>query len=762
MTTSQPGETPLFRTAIRRLLAPAGLVGLVFFVLSDFLFGDGNTIPSGWRGDTRTYFLAARSFAAEQILLGNLPLWDPHSFAGNPFVGSFQSSVFYPLNALYLVLPFARAISIEFAFHLLLVGLFTHMWLRQRCLHPLACFLAAVSVMFGGAYFLRVLAGALSVLDTLAWTPLLLLCIDRLAERVSAKWTLVAIFAVSMMILAGHPPTAFMAGIAVALYTLPILWTNPERARLLACTASIAVAPMFLTAVQLWTGLDAASEATRQGGMSFEFATSYSFAPESLATLIVPGFLGDQPGDYVGRWFYWDASAYVGLVVFVFAAHAAFYVRGRMTNVLLLLVAALLVLSLGRYTPIYRLLYEVTPVFSYLRAPSKFMFFMTLFVAALGAVGLDSALRDRRSLERSAWVAGALALLLSVCWLYALVSPRVEWLSSPRQLIEGLDDRWRGDVDQWQKALPSQLLATTGIAALTTVCLLIARARGSALRALVIVGLLELVVFARNHHGTIELEKIEFQHPVVRWVYETAGTNRVFESGFTSNMALGVRGYGLWGYNAFALLRYREFVAFTQNRDAHSLDNMSQNHLEVFHPLFSMLRGEYQLDQSKVWQRPDVLPRFLLVREHRVVEGRDDIFAAIGDSRFDPRRTVILEQQPRPSPARGPSGGSITLLEESTDMISLEVDLPSAAILVVTDSYARGWRASALSGSSQSEYAVLPANYVLRAVPLAAGHHRIRLAYEPLSYRLGLWVSGVSGTLFVAVAVYVIRRRARS
>ena len=174
------GSTP----AAWRLLAPAGLAAILVFVFFDFLLGDGSHFPSHWLGDTHRYFVAARSFGAEQILQGNLPLWNPHSFAGTPFVGVFQSSVLYPINAIYLVLPLARAISLEFALHLFLLGLFTHLWLRRRRLHPLACFFAAASASFGGACFLRVLAGALTVIDTLAWTPLVLLSIDGLAERV--------------------------------------------------------------------------------------------------------------------------------------------------------------------------------------------------------------------------------------------------------------------------------------------------------------------------------------------------------------------------------------------------------------------------------------------------------------------------------------------------------------------------------------------------------------------------------------------------
>jgi hypothetical protein len=127
---------------------------------------------------------------------------------------------------------------------------------------------------------------------------------------------------------------------------------------------------------------------------------------------------------------------------------------------------------------------------------------------------------------------------------------------------------------------------------------------------------------------------------------------------------------------------------------------------------------------------------------------------------FDPRRVVILEQEPDPPPARTSSRGRIELLDESTDHLSLEVELDAPAILLVTDAFESGWRAVALDGSVQSEYQVLPANYVLRAVPLMAGRHRLRLLYSPLAYRAGAWSTGVSCVaLLMAGAYWCLQRR---
>src|SRR5262249_18275382 len=86
-------------------------------------------------------------------------------------------------------------------------------------------------------------------------------------------------------------------------------------------------------------------------------------------------------------------------------------------------------------------------------------------------------------------------------------------------------------------------------------------------------------------------------------------------------------------------------------------------------------------------------------------------------------------------------GDAVRLLEASTDRLRIEADVARPAILVVTDSYSAYWRARPLEGSVQAAYDVVPANYVLRAVPLAAGHHRLELEYVPPYYRVGFAIS---------------------
>jgi hypothetical protein len=84
-------------------------------------------------------------------------------------------------------------------------------------------------------------------------------------------------------------------------------------------------------------------------------------------------------------------------------------------------------------------------------------------------------------------------------------------------------------------------------------------------------------------------------------------------------------------------------------------------------------------------------------------------------------KEVILESQPDPAPQPPREMSRVRMLESSTDSVTVEADAKTPLLLLMTDTYSSGWRALALPGSSQARYQIMPANYCLRAIPLAAG-----------------------------------------
>jgi len=193
----------------------AFLVPALFFDV--FFFGTDRVI-SAPGADISQQFIHWRHYGFSELCSGNLPLWNPHIFAGTPFMAGFQSALFYPLNWIYCFSPLVTAINGSIALHLFLMGSFMHVWLIYRRFHPAAALAGGTMVMFSGPYFLHVYAGHLSNLCAMVWAPLIFLAVDGLRRNFNQskihldaifRWTSLGAGSVAMQILAGHPQITY-------------------------------------------------------------------------------------------------------------------------------------------------------------------------------------------------------------------------------------------------------------------------------------------------------------------------------------------------------------------------------------------------------------------------------------------------------------------------------------------------------------------------------------------------------------------------
>jgi uncharacterized membrane protein YfhO len=75
---------------------------------------------------------------------------------------------------------------------------------------------------------------------------------------------------------------------------------------------------------------------------------------------------------------------------------------------------------------------------------------------------------------------------------------------------------------------------------------------------------------------------------------------------------------------------------------------------------------------------------------------------------------------------------------------------------VLSDSWYPGWRATVDGREARIERADLH----FRAVYLEAGTHRVEFAYRPMSYLIGLGITGITlAAVVVGLAAMAIRRR---
>jgi len=119
-------------------------------------------------------YLPWRIYAVSSVRAGLIPLWNPYAFCGTPFLANLQSTVLYPLNAIFLITGARHGFGVSALLHLILGGLFMYGFLRTLRLHPAAALLGALVLMFSGFTVAWLEYPTLS-LWTFMWLPLVLL-----------------------------------------------------------------------------------------------------------------------------------------------------------------------------------------------------------------------------------------------------------------------------------------------------------------------------------------------------------------------------------------------------------------------------------------------------------------------------------------------------------------------------------------------------------------------------------------------------------
>jgi hypothetical protein len=622
--------------------------------------------------------------------------------------------------------------------------------------------------MFSGPFFLHIYAGHLPHLGAMAWAPLLFCAIDGLIRERSTRWYLVGVLALTMQILAGHPQYVFYTAIAAGLYSLLRLVKAPRRASLLLGLGSIYLGAAALTAVQLLAGLQAVSESARSGGAPYSFAAMFSFPPENFLTLLVPSLFGSM-GDYWGRWYLWEMSLFIGVTGLALALYGAVCGSRDMRLFSVSMVLILSILALGAYTPLFGLLYAFVPGFGSFRANAKFIFLVAMFAVMLSGVGLDDLLNNPRWRRRLALILGISGLLVGAVGLWIQISASFGSNGTWGQVMSAIAATQQSYLPPAQYEAQA-FISEAGLAAAKAVfycsmtCVLLSlllwRSHFSPRLVYLIplIAALELFVFARSNRPTFDLETTRL--PLLQQFYDDhPGDYRVLIPP-NPNSAMMTGSQDLWGFDPGMLKRYAQLMALTQGRDP---DAVTQNlELSRIHPLFKMLRTRYFLvsegGKQGLEEIPSPLSRLELIQDWVLLPQRDRIFAALNHPGFDPRQQVILETTPDPAPVKGKAKGSATVTETGTDYLIVEASLPAPAILLITDNYSSGWRAVALPGSTQEHYDLLPANYVLRAVPLSAGNHHLRIEFAPLGFRIGKWISLVSLIFFAGLITWNWKR----
>jgi len=739
------------------------LLALVLILFADILMAPATHLLSQVNLDMDIQFLAWRSFGFSELAKGNLALWNPHIYSGTPFFAGAQSALLYPPNWLHLIMPLPAAINLNIILHVYLMGLCTYLWGRGQHLSILASTFMGTLVMLSGPFFLRIHSGHLPHLSVMPWFPLILLALDKMRHAFNFRWLILGVFALVMQILAGHPQYTFYGALAALLYGFLSAEKTSYRHYLLGFV-SIYILGAACSAVQLLSILDATAESIRSQALSYDFASAFSLPPENFLTLFLPFGLGNEVQlPYQGRWYYWEACIYGGLIstLILLTTNPKTF---KQNTKLYIMLGILILLTLGAYTPLHLWLYHNMPGFDRFRSPAKFAIYFILFFALLCGQAFDR-LKQDQNMTVHALTTGIFTALLYAFANFCQSNQGLVWAEEILLQMQASGETFHngtpaptlemvtgfiGDHIYWQAFLATGLTLAFALP--------LQRLRPTLILCLMVIEMLSVALPLRTTRPFF----YDYPTPWQETLAQSPKDIRVFhDNSIAANQGMAFGSNDLWGYDPLVLKRYAQFMHFALAGHDPKQANQYLPKLS-FPPILNMLRAAYVFQNNKsepVKPLPEPLERLELIYKYTLPANDSALLNTLISADFNPKEMVLLEEEPNLKPTQAHAKNKATIKQSDTDFFDAEIILETPAIVLITDNYSKGWHAKDLKG--QQEYRIMRANYTLSAIALESGHHHIRVEYRPLAFRLGAWVSILSivGLAFSALIISKRRRK---
>ena len=712
-------------------------------------------------GDVVTAFFPYRVLASRAWRDG-FPIWEPNLQAGKPFLANPQSALFYPPNALFYILPVPIAWCLACFFRPFLAAVFTALLVRRLGASSTGGLIAGLIFAFSG--FMTVWQ-AQAMVDAALWLPLICYSVVRLHEERSGVAVAVAAIAFAMPVLAGHPETAIhvtLVGVALALFLAalrPAKQATWQPFRYLALFGAGGLLAMGVAAVQMLATLEWVPRINR------DLDIIWPAVPlRNVIGLVSRDIL--SPSNSFGLQIP-EQAAYVGMIAFLAFPIAWLHSQRRYTVFFTLLTIAALCVAYG-IGPLYTLSLHV-PILMGIKN-SRLILVVTFGVAVLAGLGV-SVLENLEKEERKRRIRAALFAAAGVC-LAALMIYLVQVNLIARPVGHS----------RYPKASLLFLSLVTILGASRLAGLLHGRLFNFALVGVV---LADVCSFS---YGFFPFERPEAIPPEVAFFSRISPNSpepvRLMQLGevYTENSQLlyGIQSSG--GYE-IPLRRIAEFAKGAMDNDMGTalimdsrqvldltdrrIDMLSTKYYVVSNAdaLYKRLlespdrfRFLYEFGNTSMFENLRAMPPAFLVPTSgmTVIKDREAQMSLIRSPEFDPARTVVVEE-PLAVPSADGVPGTVQWISRKNASLQLRVDNETQSVLVLSQIFYPGWKAF-VDGKQTPVFA---ADYALTGITIGPGSHDVVFTFDPLSFKIGLFVSVVTA-LVVCVLLFGRPKHPRS
>ena len=727
------------------------------------------------------------------------PAWSP-IMGGFPVTEELRHR-FFPTYLIELFTTHQRAVGWRYILVVFAAGYGMFLYLRQIGVHRWAALWGGLAFLSAPTFLSFPFAGHYAKMSVIALFPFLLLCVERGMDggrQALGSWAALAVL-IALGVFTPHLQMMQYALLGTGCYSIYKLvhlrlrgLTFPrlaERAGLFAVAAALGLGlaaeglyPAYLHVKTQSKRAAVEDSAGRTPEEQLAHARSWSLHPEEMASLVVPEFGGfDDPGDRSHR--YWGRnpmklnSEYFGILVVLLALAAVPGARGHPRTIFLcLLFAVAAAFTLGGHTPVHWLAYHLLPGGKELRTVGMAAFLFAFPAVVLASLTLHRVLRpdgDAPLLSRRVLIAGA--VLTGLCLVTAL-APRlvteawtaILWSDAPEYRRRAMDA-----AAPWLAR--GALIGAAVCAAGTALVLLHLRNRAGA-------GLLVLGLAALTVADTWRIDRLflKYEDPARHTDFRQAnpgaraflerqpGRFRLFpvpDHAFLKDERYHLDGADVvTGFANFTLRRYDRLLKELESGATRPLlDLVRARFLVTKRSVELQAEGFPQVFEGRnlrLYANESALPWYYLAPHAEVLPGEAEVLAALREGRFDPRRTVLLEE-PAPIGLPGPdadlSQDHVTeeLYDYREGIVRLRVSAGGPRLLVIGDNFHPHW--SALVDGRPAP--LVRADYVWKAVPVPPGEHLVELLYRSPPVARARAAGAVCAAIVLAGAGLALRRR---
>lgn len=799
---------------LKTILAMALLAALVAVFFWKILF----TSALAYGRDLFVIFYPWRKFLFSSFAQGLIPLWNPYTYGGSPFLANMHSAVLYPLNIFFLFSPLAQGLAYFVVLHIFLAATFMYLYAREVGVSQAGSLIAAISFAFSG-WFVKHFE-VIPHPATVAWAPLIFFFYEKALKHNGTlarnKYLILGGAAFALQVLSGHPLFVYTI-FSLLIYSI-FMAVHGRRggakssAKPLASFAIISASGSLFSAAQLLPAYEYVVHSNRTN-MSYDYATQLSLPIKQLLGAFAPYLFGDPANNtYWGSGFFWMMTIYTGVGA-LFLALVASLANFHQVRVKFLTSLAIisLVLSLGNNTPLYYAIYAV-PAFGKLRYPAMFVSSYIFAVAALAGIGYDSLEEARRkkgalisAIATFAVAAVAIAAMIYLHWnklyLLAWALPYLWWRPLRDALGFFSTMAYRTSLFHLYAPLALTLAVLAAAAALKLSHRAIKPVRIFLLSFITF----DLLLFGMKLSPLTQQELYSAQPSSASflradkdyfriWAHRKARVdlskfyNYSFRpSGFGSSkievllkmkealpynvpMAYGI--FSAMGYDSIKVNRYRTYGIAAEeafDKSGHSmLDLLNVKYIMSYEKLLiEDLEQVWSGDSGmRIYVNKTYLPRAYFASDIKMVKGEEAVMDEIKKPGFNPRAYIVVDEselksqksKPREQGSQGSASkgeGWATIVAYGPNSIKIRAGAAANSYLVLSEVYFPGWKAYVDGKAAE----IIPANLIFRAIPFPSGEHEVILNYEPFTFKLGAALS-IASILGAILYSFGLRRSA--